>query len=286
MIRWGGLVLDAVQVSTSRRRALVRHLPARGNGGDITDAGAELREWRVTVQWTRRGRGDDPEKRYQALKARNDGQTRLLVIPGERAVPTKMSIESEDRSSGHPDCALVFVEDRGDIHVQGSQDAQTMSAQTTIQTVMERAQAAEAALADVGLPTTVATDSVALAASWRATGQPEAADVPNSARTQQAAISAALADSEAVDDPSRLDVYFALLDLSAALADAAELATTHISGRVALTIDEPATLLALAASLYGAETAEQRATEIARINLLHSENALPAPMTLLIPAVT
>ena len=283
MIRWGGLVLDAVQVSTGWRRAFVRHLPARGNGGDIADAGAELREWRVSVHWTRRGRGDDPEKRYQALKAKNDGQTRLLMMPGERAVPTKMSIESEDRSSGHPDCVLVFVEDRGDGRGQGSQD---MSVPTVIQAVQERAQAAEAALAEVGLPTSVAVDSAALAASWRASGEPEITDMVSRARTQQTAISAALVDSGAAGDSSRLDVYFALLDLSAALADAAELATARMPGRVALTIDDSATLLALAASLYGAETAEQRAAEIARINPLNSENALSTPMTLLIPAVT
>ena len=191
MIRWGGLILDDVQVSTGRRRAFVRHQPARGSGGSVLDAGAELREWRVTVHWTRRSNDDDPEQRYAALKAHNDGNTRLLVIPGERSVPAKLSIESEDRSRGHLDSVLMFVEDRGD---DASGD-DGMSMQTAIQVVQERAQAAENALRALQLPVDVAANSRALAEAWRTSGEREVADIDIAADAQRAAISTTLTET-------------------------------------------------------------------------------------------
>ena len=280
-IRWGGLELDDVQVATSRARAFVRQVPARGNGGRVDDRGAELREWRVTVHWTARGRDDDPEARYQALIERNDGRTRLLRLPGERAVPAKMSIESEDRSSGHTDVVLLFVEDRGESRPQATPG---VTVQTAAQAVLERARAAEGVLRAEDMPTSLAADSAALALSWNAPGDTRTADISDGAGRQAEVVRASLTAPGAAGEPVPLDAYFALLDLAAALEDAAALADAALPGRISLQLEAPVTLLSLAASLYGAEVAEVRAIDIMRLNQLRSGNAV-APQTLILPGV-
>ena len=279
-IRWGDLALDDVQVSTSRARGLLAQLPARGTGGFVQDRGPELRECRVTVQWTKRHKDDDPVARYRKLLALHDGKTRLFVHPLDGAFPAKLSIEDESIQAGQVDAVLRFVEDRG--HARPAPGKQT--AHAAIEAVQQRAQDAKAALEAAGLPAKVADESRELAASW-AEASPPAAEVHTGLSRQTAAIGDFVQASGAERDPAKLDAYFALLALSASLADAAEIVTASSPSLIELEIAEPVTLLSLSAALYGGQEAARRAREIMQLNLLRSANVIAAGTTLTVPSV-
>jgi len=285
-IRFGDQVIDAVSLTDRRGRTLLAQLPARGAGGTLSDQGPELRECRVQVRWVKRHNDDDPAARRRALYALDDGLTRLFVHPEDGEFPAKMSIEDETREGGRITTGLRFVEDRGDPrHTRANAPAATV--QSAVEAVLGRARAAGETLGAHALPTDVAADSAALARSWNAPSGPPAADVQTGVNRQTAAIRARLDESGASADPSRIDVYFALLDLSAALADAAEIVTARSSGGrglVELRLHEPVTLLALAARLYGGAAARERAADILRLNPhVRDANAVPAHTTLVIP---
>lgn len=283
-IRFGDQVIDAVSIADSRGRAFIAQMPARGAGGALFDQGPELRECRLQVRWVKRHADDDPGTRRRALLALADGQTWLFCHPVDGEFPAKMSIESESRESGRISTDIRIVEDRGDPrHTRAA--APGVTVQSAVEAVQGRARAAEKALTDHGLPAAVATDSAARARSWNVPGGPLAADVQTDASRQFAAIQASLADSGAARDPARMDVYWALLDLAAAVADAAEIVTSP-SGRglVELRLHEPATLLALCARLYGGADARAGAAEILRLNPhVRSANAVPAHIPLVVP---
>lgn len=279
-IRWGELVLDDVEVSTTRTRALLAQVPARGAGGYLQDRGPEPRECRVSLRWTRRSNDDDPLARYRALLAADDGKTRLLVHPIDGAYPAKMSIEEETVTNGRVTASVRFVEDRGD--GRHPRTAAPASVATAVTVAQSRAQAAADALTRLGLPADVAQDSAALAASWVVPESLAPADV----QTQVERHTEAVADMarECVGDADRLESHLALIELITALRDAAAAVLASSPGLVELTLDAPVTVLALAAALYGGELAADRAAAIVHINGLRHPNVLPAPVTLMVPS--
>lgn len=279
-IRWGELVLDDVQVSTARQRGLVTQLPARGRGGFVQDRGPELRDCRVTVQWTKRSNDDDPQARYRKLLALDDGKTRLFVHPIDGAFPAKMSIEDESIQQRQIDVVVRFVEDRGSV---GSNSA-GITVHAAVEAAQKRADDAGRTLAAAGLPTDVAEQSAALATGWLES-TPVADDVHTGLSRQTAAIGEAIRTQQLEYKPGKLDAYLSLLALSAALTDAASVVTAASPSLVRLEIGAPGTLLALAASLYGGKVAARRAEEIMRLNSLRSSNVIAAGTTLMVPSV-
>lgn len=276
-VRWGDITLDDVQISTSGPRSFIVQSPARGNGGRVQDSGRDVRDVRVTVQWTSRGKNDDPEQRYLALLALDDGKTRMLSWSRGASMPAVMSIESDDDSRGHRNTVLRFVENRGDPRYVREPTA-GVTVQTAVKAVQQRAKSAEAVLRKHGLPTDVVTHTSAVAVSWNEPTASTMAHIPTSARRQRSLIQAALADSAAVHD-----AYQSLLDLGAALSDAADTIVAQSAGTITLEIGEPITLLSLAASL-GANQAERRMADILRLNNLRSINAVSGHRTLTVPS--
>lgn len=279
-IRWGDIVLDDVQVSGAHERSFVVQTPARGNGGRLLDRGHEVREFRVTVKWTKRGADDEPEERHAALVAMNDGRTRMLTLSHGVSMPAKMSIDSDEHTRGHRDTVLRFIEDRGDPRYV-REPATGTSVQTAIKAVQERAKAAETALGAAELPTDVATRTAAAAASWSASDE-ASVEATNAAGRHASAIQAAVEDSGAADNLDLIDVYLSMLDLRAALFDAADVLAASTPGSVDIDVGEPVTVLALAASL-GADEAERRMADILRMNNLRSINAVVGPLPLKVP---
>ncbi|MCG8418460.1 MAG: hypothetical protein MJE77_11010 [Proteobacteria bacterium] len=279
-IRWGPLEFDDVALQTSEPRTLARQLPARGRGGYLQDRGSAPREVRVSVRWTRRSSDDRPIERYHALRRHNDGKTRLLAHPVHGTFPAKMSIDSENQARGHIDVELLFVEDMG----ARPAGQPSPSPRAAIGALNERVGSLRLALEESGQTSTLPDALDGLATQWQ-DESPSVADISTSASRYTAAVRAEITDLEADTNSDRIMLYLALIDVSAAIQQAATAMTASEQGVLELAVDSPVTVLSLAQQLYGPAEALQRTDDILRLNVIATPNLVPGSTTLTVPSV-
>ncbi len=278
-VRFGGVALDDVQVATARGRTLLVQAPARGHGGRLQDRGPEFREVRVAIQWISR-QGLDAVARYRRLLALDDGTTRLFVHPVDGAFPAKMSIDDETIEGGNVSASVRFVEDRGDPRLERRRPGATP--QQALDAAAAAATQAAARLQDAGMDLGVAEDANALVSDWRSPSVPS--EVETGLSRQTAAIRSLISAKNLRANPARLPVYYSLIRLASALADAAAIVTSARERMVTMEVTgEPVTLLALAAQLYGGADARRRADQLARRNGIRDRNTIPAGTVLEVP---
>lgn len=296
---FGGLRLDIVSTDDSADQDLVRHKYPRRAGADVRDMGSAERTTRCEAIFFERKLDPDETgnhiERFQAFERLKreqgqDGRSRPFVHPLTGTYLGKIGAFSYRAASEPRDCIMVSFE-----VVEDSKPAAlttnpfTAAGVPQVEAAAEEVGRAAAALYDpddeddaaaLAQVTAASSGAVATVTAWEQATE-ASRDVTTGMLSTANAIDQAVEELELAADIKAYGLYVGMVKLRSAMQKAAESFQARAPKVFpAVVPDNAPPLLNFAAQIFGADQAEARAKEIAKLNRIRNPARLEPGTTL------
>lgn len=286
-ITWGRFTLWCSSVSTENSRSVVVHELADGDSHPLQDRGLGPIRTRCSLLFDyMKNETEAPLKRFRDFKraAVDVGGTALFTHPIDGRYVARVGQFSYDLDDDGnvANCVAEFIKD--DEITAVSPAGAGVAGVTGEGSISAAAESLDTALADIDLETTITADAIAAQDAWFAGAE--------AVSTRQILVDAArlsndvaslIADQGFEDDLAKYEAYHAAIMLGDAIRSAALAATSETSSVFVVRLVRPSSLLALCASLYGGDEAEDRERQVIALNDIRRPGWLDVGIDYLFP---
>lgn len=273
---FGDIPLQAVSLTTQRGRDIVVQSPSRGNKHTLSDRGLRQQQTTYAILFNNHPDLAPYTDRYDQFLALAEGtQAQVFSHSMDGAYLAKIGEINVEHDSSALEIRITCTIYRQDEPVAKLGGGAGVAPTAGLESVTVAAAAADEMLAELDLETDVTTDMVDAVTEWSEAEDLDSNDVFLRVASLIAELDAAVVELELTADLDRWQAYEAMMLVRYQLVLAAEAFTAAAEIIVEATVDEPMPVLAIAAEIYGAEEAQERADEITRTNRLRTPGLVP-----------
>lgn len=268
--------LRIVSITTDDGRDIVVQSPSRGSKHFLQDRGAKLGRVNCEIVFVDEPRAADYRDRFDEFRA-------LIQKPGSKVF-------------SHPLIGSYLAVAEGGTHVADAgrqmisfscsfipeSEPQTVSKVIAgvspiagVQAVEVACEEADIALAELGLESAAPGNALARVTEWSDAEELDSQDVIVGVESLTAEINDAIDELELASSLESYLAYQSMVNLAYAVRRAAESLTSSTSQVIPLNVEAPTPLLAICASVYGSDLAEEMAEKVARRNRIRTPGLVP-----------
>jgi hypothetical protein len=281
--RYGNVRLWLSGVDTARGNTLVIHEPSAGRNYTVQDRGEVLLRCTLQILFDQMIDDIDPLDRYRQFYAlATDGKPHVLTHPIEGSFLARVeNVNQAIDQNGVIGCSAVFVQVESSAAILQA-GASTVPA-TGSNAVAASAASLDLALAEIESSSNSSAVATATADAWTSDPTVTSREVV----TQSAALTNDLyAESATFDDSlESWEAQRATLLLLGNLYQATDSVLSDTSQTFSLKLGSAVALRLLVASIYGADEADSRYSQVLILNDIADPSSLSAGVELLMPAV-